>query len=219
VDVADALKSDPDVSPWIKEIRQVRRTYVHSPGDTIEVDCEFRAPVALVKWNESFWFVDNEGTKLPEQFNAQQVPKVILSPDGKVNIRIIEGARHVPSDPGMRWEGDDLTAGIEMVKLLHNQPFADEIVKVDVSNFQGRDNPKDAYLKLITRYNTEIRWGRPISAKDAFVEVAGTRKLEVLERIRKQYGRVDAKQPWLDIRFDKITCPAPQPSEASADGL
>src|SRR3954470_3377953 len=36
-------------SPWIKEVRQVRRAYHNRPGDTIEIDCDYRAPVALVK--------------------------------------------------------------------------------------------------------------------------------------------------------------------------
>ncbi len=29
---------------WVKKVRQVRRIFGQSPGDTIEIDCEFRAP-------------------------------------------------------------------------------------------------------------------------------------------------------------------------------
>ena len=217
VDIRDQLTSDPDIAPWIKEVRQVRRTYVSEPGDTIEVDCDFRAPIALVRWNDAFWFVDNDGVKLPEQFTPTEVPKIAIGPAGKIVMRIIEGVRHVPVDPGMRWTGDDLAAGLEMVKLLANQPFAEDVVKVDVSNFQGRDNPRDAFISLVTRYNTAIKWGRPPSAKDYFIEVSTARKLDELAQIYNQYGRIDAKHPWLDIRFDKITYPADQPATADAE--
>src|SRR5215204_3819958 len=33
---------------WIKSVKQVKRAYGKSAGDTVEVDCEFRAPIALV---------------------------------------------------------------------------------------------------------------------------------------------------------------------------
>jgi len=52
------------------------------------------------------------------------------------------------------------------------------------------------------------------------VEVSAAQKLSYMERVWKQYGRVDANQPWIDIRFDKITYPsaaAPEP-HARIDG-
>src|SRR5437879_4248196 len=32
-------------NPWIKQVKQVRRAYGHGPGDTIEIDCDYRAPI------------------------------------------------------------------------------------------------------------------------------------------------------------------------------
>src|SRR5215218_7034807 len=64
VDTVSLLKANP----WIQEVRQVRRAYGLKPGDTIEVDCDYRAPVALVHWKDYYWLVDGSGVKLPEPF-------------------------------------------------------------------------------------------------------------------------------------------------------
>jgi hypothetical protein len=94
------------------------------------------------------------------------------------------------------------------LKLLHGLNFADEILRVDVSNFGGRVSAKEAQLALGTRYDTQIRWGRPINAKDFFVEVSPAQKLAYLKQVWEQFHRVDGNQPWIDIRFDKITYPS-----------
>ena len=135
---------------------------------------------------------------------------MVFSADGTTHIRLIEGVRHVPPrDAGQTWPGEDLAAGLDLVTHLYGQSFAQEIVKVNVANFGGRVDPREAQVVLVTRYNTEIRWGRPWGATDAFVEVAPERKVQYLRRVLAEYGRVDARQPWIDIRFDKITYPDP----------
>ena len=80
VDTVALLKANP----WIRNVRQVRRAYGAKPGDTLEVDCDYRAPVALVQYNrDSFWLVDGEGVKLPAQFDLSQLNRVVRGADGK----------------------------------------------------------------------------------------------------------------------------------------
>lgn len=207
VEVHDQLLSDPDVAPWIEKVNRIRRVYGGAPGDTVELDVQFRAPVALVRWNDGFWMVDSKGVKLPERFEPEQVARVVLGQDGKLVLRVIDGVRNKPRDPGMLWEGADLQAGLELMRVLHDKPYAQEIVKVDVANFAGRRDPAAAHLTLVTRYNTQIRWGRPVSSQDYIVEVSAVRKLEFLERIHAEFGQVDARQPWVDLRFDRPMYP------------
>jgi hypothetical protein len=214
IDVADSLRDNP----WIKQVRQVRRCYVRRPGDTIEIDCDFRAPVAMVHWKDYFWLVDGDGIKLPEQFTAAQVPHVLKGRDGNMNIRIIEGVRQPPVESGHQWPGEDLAAGLDLVKLLYGKSFAEAVEKVDVTNFAGRDNPRDAQLNLETTYGTGIKWGRPVNAKDFFVEVSTAQKLKYLQQVQQQYGRIDAGQPWIDIRFDRITYPTIASTDSPASG-
>lgn len=221
-EVHDQLLSDPDVRAWIEKIHSIRRVYGGGPGDTIELDATFRAPVALVRAGDAFWMVDSSGVKLPEKFDADQVPRVVVGKDGKLVVRVIDGVRRPPPDAGFAWKGDDLQAGLELLRLIHDKPFAQEIVKLDVANFGGRVNNAAAQLVMVTRFNTEVRWGRPVTSKDYFVEVSPARKLEVLARIVSDYGQVDAKRPWIDIRFDRVTFPRSvtptSPSGNTGDG-
>jgi len=213
VDTVSLLKANP----WIRDVKQVRRAYGVKPGDTLEVDCEYRAPVALVHWKDYFWLVDGDGVKLPEAFTAADVPRIMIGQDKKLNIRVIDGVRAAPPESGAKWAGEDLKAGVELVKLLFAKPYTEEIDKVDVGNFAHRLNAKGSQLVLITKYNTEVRWGQPIAVgnEDFFVEVTPAQKLMYLEAIYKEKGRVDGNFPWVDIRFDAVTHPSNGPAQTA----
>ena len=64
---------------------------------------------------------------------------------------------------------------------------------MNIDNFDRRKNAKEAQLVLKTRYNTEVRWGRPLNAKDFFIEVSTQQKLANLNQIYQQYDRIDAQ--------------------------
>src|SRR6476646_11072616 len=83
-------------NPWIRNVRQVRRVYGKTPGDTLEIDCDYRAPIALVRWQKDYWLVDMDGVKLPEKFPAADVPKIAIGRDGHTNIRIVDGVQRPP---------------------------------------------------------------------------------------------------------------------------
>jgi hypothetical protein len=203
VNTAMLLRTHPDSAPWIKNVRSVTREYSKSPGDTLEIDCDFRAPVALVKWETFYWLIDGDGILLPEQYTQADLRKVMY--DGNhLSLRIIEGVGTSPPESGQKWQGPDLAAGIDMVRLLYDKPYTNEIERINVSNFAGRQDPREAQLVLITRYQTLVRWGRPIHANDFFIEVSPAQKLDYMDRIVKQFGRVDAKHSWVELRFDEV---------------
>lgn len=210
VSAVAALKKDP----WVADVRQVRRVYGEQPGDTLEVDCDFRAPVALVKWGQYYWLVDNDGYLLPEQYTANQLDKITVGRDGRTSLRVIDGVRQPPPESGRRWVGGDLAAGLDLVKLFYGKLFLDEVTAVDVSNFAGRIKRGDPQLVLQTRYGTQIWWGRPLNTKDFFVEVSTARKLEILRAVVQKQGRIDANQAYLDVRYDDLLIPSTQPQEA-----
>lgn len=216
VDTANRLRANP----WVERVARVRRVYGGKPGDTIEVDCTFRAPMALVRSGvapDEYWFVDGKGVKLPERFARADVGKIVRGADGRVNVRVIEGVRQPPpKDAGRQWVGEDLHASLELVKRLYDQPFADDVVMVRCANFAGRIDPREAQLVLVTRWDTEVRWGRPWEASDTFIEVRPERKMDNLRRVAAKYGRIDAGQRWVDVRFETVSSPAPGAAEAGA---
>lgn len=197
------------LNPWIKHVNQVRRVYGQSPGDTLEIDCEYRSPAALVKWGQYFWLVDSQGVKLPEQYTVDQLPKIIVGADGKTNIRMIDGVSRPPSESGRIWPGDDIAGGLEMARLLSAVDWADQIRDIDVSNFGGRRDSQSAEIVLVTRFGTQIRWGRSPSRDDGVVEVGVPQKLAAIDAIFRRAGRVDDGKPWIDMRLDRVTCPDP----------
>jgi hypothetical protein len=207
VNTASLLQNHPDTAPWVKTVRSVRRIYGSAPGDTLEIDCDFRSPVALVKWELYYWLIDGDGILLPEQYNANDLRKVMYDGD-HLSLRIIEGVATSPPESGQKWQGADLAAGIDMIKLLYGKPYADDVERINVTNLAGRQNPNEAQVVLITRYQTQVRWGRPVNAKDYFVEVSPAQKLEYMAKIVQQYGRVDAKHSAVDLRFDIVTFPS-----------
>lgn len=217
VEIARMLKTNP----WIMKVRGVRRVYGRAPGDTLEIDCDFRTPAALVRTaDDAYVLIDRMGVRLPEQYAAADVPRVVETPDGRINILIIEGvARPAPRDAGQKWIGEDLRAGLELAALLldpASQPFTHEIRKISVENFDGRHYAREAHLVLFTKYGTEIRWGRPPGTPD--FEIDPGRKLDYLRRVYQQYGRVDGNQPYgIDIRYDKITYPSVDPGTVQAN--
>lgn len=200
--------------PWIRHVNLVRRVYGQAPGDTLEIDCDYRAPIAMVRWEDQYVLVDGEGIVLPERIDQVDVPKIVYGANGKMNIRLIDGVNRRPPADGKKWTGDDLAAGLWMVQTLYAKRFAEEIMSVDVSNYGGRSNANDAHLVLVTKYGSEIRWGQSHNWRG--FEAGIDRKLMNLEQIYNQYGRVDAKEPWLDLRFDKVLRPEAQLHNASA---
>lgn len=218
--VADAFDHDMLVeirrrlaqNPWVSKVYSVRRVYGEQPGDILEIDCEYRAPVALVKWGENYWLVDRAGFKLPEQYDAADVPRIVTPKDGIVDIRIVEGVHHAPPLAGKKWLGEDLSAGLEMIALLADKAYAQDVLKVNVAHFGSAREP---HVVLVTRFETEVRWGRTPSEseKDPFIEVSTATKLDYLKKIYTQFGRVDAGQiGGIDIRFDRVTYPSAEPA-------
>jgi len=205
--IADSLKTNP----WIRQVHGVRRVYGQTPGDTIEVDCTYREPRAMVLWGIDYYLVDAEGVLLPEKFSARDVPAIMFVGQGsqrQVNVRVIEGVKSArPVEPGEKWNGADVTAGLELAGLLYGRACAEDIWRINVENFAGRRSNTESQITLKTRHNTEVRWGEPLNAT-FHVEVDAAQKLQRLNLLKEQYGRVDANHSWVDIRFDKVTCPA-----------
>jgi hypothetical protein len=106
-----------------------------------------------------------------------------------------------------------MAAGLKMSALLSHISYADDIVRIDVSNVAN--HPHSPLLTLITKANTQIHWGRP-PGDDDFTEASPSVKLAHLQQIYAQYHRLDANQQWLDLRFDHVIYPTVQASIADA---
>jgi hypothetical protein len=212
------LEGNVRANAYIKQIRELKLVYGNRPGDTLILDCEFRAPVALLHYQDRYYMVDGDGFYLPENYSADQVSKVVFGTDGRLNMRIVEGIKSGPPMPGAKWDGEDVVAAIDMVKVLgdaRNRGYTEEIIKVDVSNFAKRQDEREAQIVLFTKQNTQIRWGMPVTSTDFLAEVPSGQKLERIKQLHSKTGRPDGGLSWVDLRKDLIEYPRDEMQAAS----
>ncbi len=165
-------------SGWVKDVCWVRK---YADG-SIRVKCDFRRPLGMVKAKEGYIPVDVEGYRLPEVYDR-------LSPGWIV----IEGVNAAPPAVGQKWEGGDLRAGIRLTAMLFDQPWANRISAIDVSNYQGRRDRARHHIVLATQQGTRIRWG---SAPGE--EIEEPTPAEKIRNIEQQL-RIDIGRAWIDV--------------------
>ena len=69
-----------------------------------------------------------------------------------------------------------------------DKPLLYEIDRVDVSNFNGRENSKLAHIVLYAKDNTQIIWGAEIGKWQQHFESTDVQKIANLYEHYKEYG-------------------------------
>jgi hypothetical protein len=179
-------------SGWVKNVRWVRKR----ADGSVRVSCEFRRPVGMVQTREGFIPVDIEGYRLPEVYDR-------LSP-GWI---MIQGVASPPPPPGRKWDDGDVRAGIRLTAMLFDQPWANRITAIDVSNYHGRRDPGRHHIVLATQQGTRIRWGS--APGEEIEEPSPAEKIRNIE----QQLRVESARAWIDVSVfaDKVIVPADSP--------
>lgn len=169
---------------------------VHRAGDgNIEVRCAYRVPVAMVQAGVMFYLIDEDGVRLPGEY-AHDSRFVFLA-----------GVRQPVPPVGKAWVGDDLAAGLEVVRLVRDEPFAPQITAVILDNFAGRVEQRHPHIELSTDQQGRILWG---SAPGKEVEEnTVVQKLAILRENHRRTGRADARHAIIGISTypDRFTVP------------
>jgi len=210
----DSATFDPDLArrvhaaaqgcPWIRRVHEVR--IERAPTDPADahfsrgravVVAEYRQPVAMGVAGSRERFVDVEGVVLPTDSARRHTATWHLA-------RIV-GVRRYPAAFGRTWPGDDLAAGIRVIRLLWSKPYYTEIRTVDVSNFGRRHDRSAPSIRLMALRDdrmTEIRFGDlPIDDLPAVGAPSVRRKLGYLDGwYVHNAGRLAGPQ-YLDLRF------------------
>mgnify|MGYP000417148924 CR=1 FL=1 len=135
-----------DASGWFDDQPVVKR----EPGGVIHITGAWRVPVAAVRVLGNDLPVSRVGRIMPIPYEVGQsdMPVVLgmqglppLNPDGGLNFKA-------------RWEATDLEAGLELLDLLRERPYAARLVGVDVSGFAH-----SRCLTLLVDSGAQIRWG------------------------------------------------------------
>ena len=190
-----------ELMPWLYEVK-VRATH-----NILRVEARWRKPVALVKSGLIKFLVDSE----------QVVLDFMPMPD--LPIVEIKGLPPVTKIPplGEVWKRDDLAAAIRILdrlddmdkSLTPDKPLLDEIDCIDVSNFNGRNNSRQAHIILYTKDNTEIIWGAEVEKWQQHLESTDEQKLAKLYGYYKENGTLSGAAKFINLRDPRDNIPLP----------
>lgn len=165
-------------NPWVERVKRVQRM----PQGRLRVLADYREPAATVQTPEGFRLVDIAGVHLPGLYREEQVPELALP-------RIV-GVAKEPGPLGQVWPGEDIRAGLALVRLLRREPYMTQIVTFDVGQRYARDRIR---LALHTRRG-QVVWGSPPGQELAMEPDAAQKKrrLDEIRNDRRSAGAIDA---------------------------
>lgn len=167
----------------------------------------WRKPIALIKSGPFQFYVD------AEQVALDYVPMPHLT--------IVEVAGLPPETAkppwGEVWPCNDLAAAIQILDRLDrmdktltpDKPLLQEIGRIDVSNYKGRQDGNQAHIVLYSKNNTEILWGAEIGTWQRHLESTDEEKLAKLYHHYQTYGTLSGGVKYINLRDPRDKVPLP----------
>ncbi|HEX6987406.1 MAG TPA: hypothetical protein VF170_18655, partial [Planctomycetaceae bacterium] len=173
--------------PWVKRVVRLRKGL---PAH-VEVELEYRRPVAMIDVKQGVYPVDEEGVLLPpEDFSPAEgrryplVTGVRSLPAGPPGTpwgdATVLGAAKIAAAVGPSWDELDLAA-------IHVPPVATATPDLD-----------DLTFELHARGGSKVIWGRPPGTGHPG-ELTADQKLGRLKRYVADFGPLDAPGPAFEI--------------------
>jgi hypothetical protein len=183
-DAVEALKA----SAWVRHVDRVERQ-----PDRVRVWAVYRHPVAAIaevtRRGTVYHWVDGRGVRLPVTANSLRE----LDPA----LPLVLGVQSVPAKVGGVWEGEDLQAGLALVRELQGQKLLKQVRALDVGARDGRGR---VHLFLATDRREPVAWGRLPGSGD--VRKAMREKLRELSRTGVIWGLPPGQEQSVDLDAD-----------------
>jgi hypothetical protein len=195
-DLTATVGANLQKSPWVASVDRVTKHVTHAGDGIIRVAATFRAPFAYVEVQKRAHLIDREGVRLPIACRTEY-----LSPE---DAFVITGVAAPLPETGTQWPGEDLAAGLELVRFLmaadarQALPFRPWIRAVDVSNFDRQVRPFGGQLRINSVHpGCTIDWGTAPGAEFA-TQATAQRKLDMLNAWFAEHGELPAES--IDVR-------------------
>jgi len=135
---------------WVQSVESIEPIY----PNRLKVELKYRYPVALIHVPGAWMIVDGHGVRLP----LRDIP-----PDALGTCMKIEGIRTPPPEKaGARWDGPAVLAAVRLAEYLAPIASRTRLSHINMDNFGGRRDAREAEIVLVTIHNTKIAWGRPM---------------------------------------------------------
>ena len=163
-----------DGTGWFASVNQV------SWEDTSHaiVDATFFIPNARVRTTNGDRFVDPMGIVLPERDG-----RIVSSGYHFVTLNAPEHAP--PQRPGLRWDGGDIIAALQVLRLIYDRPWALQVEMIDLSAWSHNGS-----LTLVTNTPCRLRWGSA-PGQEVGLEALADEKIARLDHIHQDHGSID----------------------------
>lgn len=219
-------------NPWVRRVRQVRiRPNADGTGGIVEAALDFRRPIARIRKQTQYLYVDADGHRLPvsqvpmwvvtfrdrrgailrqvSYLTRGEVPAAWLAGAQRIHYVAIDGVAIGPPPPGWQWTGDDLAAGLRLVRLVSTRSYHAQITLIDVRNHGGRITRNEPELRMYAQIgrgrSTDIRFGRFPAPGGGDYVIGPQRKISYLdEYVAANRGRLAGVNSYLDLRFDEL---------------
>jgi hypothetical protein len=187
--------------PWLDDVK-VR--FIH---DRLRVEGRWRKPIGLLKFDQLQFYVDAE--------------RVVLDHVSLPDLPIVEikGLPLITKTPplGEVWQRDDLAAAVMILDRLDHmdktltpeKPLLNEIDRIDVSNFNGRQNSRLAHIILYSKDDSQIIWGAEVGKWQRHLESTDQEKLAKLYGYYKDYGTLSGGARYINLRDPRDKIPLP----------
>jgi len=103
---------------------------------------------------------------------------------------------------GTRWPGREVRAALELLVLVHDEPYADNVAGIHIAR---RDDGEDVdrnelVLTIVTPNDSRVIWGSPPNVSGVHRgEVSRDQKLANLRELYRRFGRIDAGRPLVEV--------------------
>jgi hypothetical protein len=177
--------------PWVRRVVSARREF----PDKLRVQLEMRRAVAVVKKEEAFYLLDEEGMVLPEGH--------FLWPRDQGKTPYIESRRlRIVPKVGHRMEDKGILAGIELISFLKRNEVhkAMNLRSVDVTNVGWGRSRGESDITIWTQGGVAIKWGCPPLCGHVD-ELSEGQKLKNLLGVVKAEGKKLEQMEYIDVRW------------------
>jgi hypothetical protein len=181
--------------PWVESVEKIVKhdPRVNADVPPLEVFLKFRRPIAFVEIRDGYCLVDDKGVRLPGAYSEPHL--------GATPLLVITGVTTPPPAVAQRWADAGLLAGARVAEALEVKREAFHLASVDVSNMDGRRNPRDTEISLLTQNGTLIKWGKAPTPDAALLqEMTPEEKVAYLDYVYKKLnGQVDGVLAYIDV--------------------
>jgi hypothetical protein len=201
-DIAKSVQKNIETfTSWLDEVS------VQTTSDAVRIEGNWRKPLALVMQGPRKFYVGKELVVLDfVTIDALPIVEVTgILPDSQV------------PPAGKVWEKDDLAAAVEILERLNARDELEtegnsllfEIDRIDVSNFNGRQNSGSAHIILYTTDDRLIIWGAEIGKTQRYLEATDEQKIARLFSYYKEKGTLLGGVKYIDLKEPQQTIPLP----------